>query len=643
MIILGLQFGHDASVTVLKDGEIVMCYERERTNRIKHTVGLTIEDIETCLRDADLTVDQIDYVTLTSTQLIEFIELDKSLLSLSLEILPEHRFPCTLVDRMKTSPETMASFASGWLKHVADTMPDNPLHQLIPNLKEYASEERMWGSFEHYINVPLWQKVTGLNEMANTDYSSLISDDISQGFHYPAAVTIRGRKIPAYVFAHHYAHAAYTFFTSPYTEAGIISHDGGGGGYGYGSGLFFFGKGNRLYPITPHNLFVGEIYDASGIKLGFHSGPAGKLMGLSAYGKPRFYDPKFVGNWFDNNQLAPDGFFQHCVQSAEKMGYDLAPLGNKADILAPINTDIAASVQKLAEEIMLKSTHVLNQIFQNSGVGDVRNLCLTGGVSLNCPANTRIWRESSFRNLHVPPAVGDMGLSIGSALALYYNMMGNSYVPKKTTPRLAYQGLRESFATSLIEQTVEKYKQRVQATRVDLGFKLAAKDLSENKVIGWFEGESEVGPRSLGHRSILANPTHAENWPRVNRIKGRESWRPFAPSVLAEKCEEFFTGTQIPSYFMLMNAQVTVNNLPAITHADRSARIQSVTADCGKYYLLLKELDEISGVPVVMNTSFNGPGEPIVETPAHAIEFLLRTDIDVLYLGDFRISKGATA
>lgn len=639
MVILGLQFGHDASVAILKDGELLLCYERERTNRIKHTLGLNIEDIELCLRDAGLSLDQVDFVTLTSTQLIEYIQTDKTQMSLSLERLPGHRYPCTLTDKLATTPEQMETYSSGWLKYIADSRPDHPIHKLHENLKQYANEEQMWGSFEHFVNIPLWQKVVGLDEMAATDYSTVMGDDVSQGFHYPATITLKGRKIPAYVFAHHFAHAAYSYYSSPYNQAAIISHDGGGGGYGYGSGLFFYALGNRLYPITPHNLFVGEIYDVSGLKLNFHSGPPGKLMGLSAYGKPRFYDPKFVGNWHDLKQMPADSFFNHCLQSAEKMGYDLKPLGKKDQMLAPINIDIAASVQKLAEEIMLKSVFVLDKICHNSGVGAVSNLCLTGGVALNCPANTRIWKESTFSNIHLPPAVGDMGLSIGSAYALYYNIMQNNFVPTQTSPKLAYQGLRGSSSKDLIEKAVEAYSDRLKVTRLDLSFKMAAKDLSDNKVIGWFEGESEVGPRSLGHRSILSNPTHAENWPRVNRIKGREIWRPFAPSVLAEKADQFFYGTQMPSYFMLLNAQVRVNNLPAITHADGSARIQSVSSECGNYYHLLKELDELTGIPVVMNTSFNGPGEPIVETPEHAIEFLLRTDMDALYLGDFRLEK----
>jgi len=285
------------------------------------------------------------------------------------------------------------------------------------------------------------------------------------------------------------------------------------------------------------------------------------------------------------------------------------------------------------------SAEVFKKILVNSSIDLTKNLCLSGGVALNCPANTRLVNESSFSNLHVPPAVSDMGLSIGSALALYYNVMGNKRLPEKTTPRLAYLGLNNSGSLSKIKEDLKKFEDKIKIEEYQNYCEVAAKDLFENKIIGWFEGRSEVGPRALGHRSILSNPTYLKNWERVNKVKGREWWRPFAPAVLQEYEHNYFTNTQFPTYFMLLNAEVKVDTLPAITHADRSARVQSVTFENGYFYSLLKEFHVISGVPVLMNTSFNGPGEPIVETPEHAIRFLLNSDLDALYFEGFKVIK----
>ncbi len=645
MLILGLQFGHDASVTVVKDGRVLLCYEKERLNRVKHALGLEPDDIQLALADCGFKVEDVNYITLTSTQLVEYIHTDRSKMELSLEVMPEHRFPCTMTDKLKTDTSKMKTLASGWLDYVFREIPNHPYVTYFPYLKKYLSNpENLFGSFEHFVWLPLWEKVVKFEDISKTDYSKLFnSEEISQGFHYPAAVTLFGRKIPAYIFGHHYAHAAYAFFSSSYHDAAIISHDGAGGGVGYGSGMFYYGKDNRLFPITPHNLFAGNIYDEVGMKIGFdEAGAAGKLMGLSAYGKPRFYEPGWAANWYDLDKAAPSVWIDLCIEKAKRMGYDMAPFGKKDQILAPVNIDFAASTQKLIEEIMLRAASVFQDVFLNSGQKPTPNLCLTGGIALNCPANTRLFNESPFSAIHVPPAVGDMGLSIGSALALYHNVMGNPRaVPEAVGPELGYLGLRKHSTREAIAGAVEKFKDQLIVETCDLSFKKAAEDLAQNRVIGWFEGRSEVGPRALGHRSIISNPTIAENWKRVNKIKGREWWRPFAPAVLQEKITDYFFGTQMPSYYMLLNADVKVNNLPAITHADRSSRIQSVTKESGNFYHLLSEFDRLTGIPVVMNTSFNGPGEPIVETPEHAIQFLLKSELDVLYFDGYRLQRKA--
>ena len=642
MIVLGLHFGHDASVTVLKDGEVLLCYERERGSRFKHALSLSIEDIELSLKDVGLNLADVDFCSLTSTQLVEYIALDRQNLSLRLGLMPAHKYPCTLVNKLDVTVDKMLERQSGWVRKIGLMAKTHPYQRLLPTISNYIADDRsLFGGFEHYITTPVWEERRRLSDIARTNYSQFIAeDDVRQGFHYPAIVSMRGRDYPAYVFSHHVAHMAYTFYGSPYEEAAILSHDGAGGGGDYGCGFFGYGKGNKLYPLTPHHLSAGEIYDEVGVRIGFDSlGAAGKLMGLSAYGKPRFFERRFVGNWYDLGRPAAAQWSDHCLAMAKRFGYDLDRLGKKDDMLAPINVDIAASTQKLVEEILLASCESLHNTVLET-VGPIQNLCLSGGIALNCPSNTRIWNESSFKSIHVPPAVSDMGLSIGSAQALYHNVMGFPRRPlRPTSPTDAYLGLNGSDTPSQVLAAVEKYSDRLQVEKSPDTPALAAQDLADNKVVAWFEGRSEIGPRALGHRSILANATVATNWERVNQIKKREFWRPFAPAVLADRCADLFTATQMPSYFMLLNAEVRVNDYPAITHADRSARIQSVTRECGRFYDVLAAFDRLTGHPVIMNTSFNGPGEPIIETPSEAVEFLLSTELDALYLGEFRLSR----
>jgi len=356
MIILGLQFGHDASVTVLKDGEVLLCYEVERTSRIKHVMGLGIEDIELALEDVGLQIQDVDYASITSTQLIEYIIMDESQLDIKLEILPEHNLPCTMIDKLKIYPEKMSEYSSGWLDYLFKNNNPHSLAKHVKHLKDkYEKSDGMRGSYEHFVWCDVWEKRLKLKEISEINFNKFFtSDEVSQGFHYPFCLQLKGKKIPAYIFAHHYAHAAYSYFSSPFEDAAIISHDGGGGGLGYGGGMFYYGRKNRLFPISPHNLYIGQVYDETGLKVGFDlAGASGKLMGLSAYGKARFFSFEDVGNWYDVDQLGPEKWAQKCVELARRMNYDLSNLGSKEKILDPINVDLASSAQKLVEEIML--------------------------------------------------------------------------------------------------------------------------------------------------------------------------------------------------------------------------------------------------------------------------------------------------
>jgi carbamoyltransferase len=640
MIILGLHFGHDASVSIIKDGEVILCMEVERHKRIKHIIGLEYKDIEQALNDCNLTIEDIDYATLTSTQLVEYIFPEPKELNISIEKLKEHdKYACTLMKELDVPSKKFLESGIGWLRHVLKNLPKHPYQRnVLKKFKDTIEKtENYLPNFERFIDTALWNKRLSLKDIAKTDYSALLNDSVRHGFHYPASLNLKLKKIPAYIFSHHYAHICYSYYQSPYEEAAVLSNDGAGGGeeIKYACGFFAYGYKNKLYPYSPNTLTAGELYDTSAAAIGLD---AGKLMGLASYGNPRFYTKAFTGNWFDYDRASPNAWVDHCVQEAKRQGYDLTHFGNREKILEPINVDFAASTQKLAEEIMLEAAATLHASLTTSKK-NVKNLCLSGGVALNCPANSRLSNESAFHNIYIPPAIGDMGLSIGSALGLYHNVMGYERKIKKQKPSQAYLGLKSSCDNNLLDEAIKNFKDKIKATKLKNTAKAMADDLTKNKVIALFDGRSEIGPRALCHRSIIANPKHFENWERVNKIKGREPWRPFAPIVLEGEEEKYFYGCPFPSYFMLFNAVVKTDEVPAITHVDRTSRIQSISKDCGIIYNVLQEFKKQGNIPILMNTSFNGPGEPIVETPEHAIGFLLSTNLDAVYFNEYKLER----
>jgi carbamoyltransferase len=319
------------------------------------------------------------------------------------------------------------------------------------------------------------------------------------------------------------------------------------------------------------------------------------------------------------------------------MGYDLKPYGDPSQVKAPINADIAASTQKLFEETYLLSVDALAKVISTMGL-QTDNLCLSGGCALNCPSNSRIFRESRFRRMFVEPGCEDSGLAIGAASWLYHNVFDQPL--PRSAPHIhasPYLGLEVDGAS--IRSALEAARDLVEFTPCPDAADAAASDLESDKVIGWFEGRSEIGPRALGHRSILANPRQSANWERVNAIKGREKWRPFAPAVLASEAGKWFHGMPESSPYMLFTGFVRSHDLPAITHADGSARVQTVDASCGEFFRVVERFFARTGVPVILNTSFNGPGEPIVETPADAVRFLMHSKLDALYIGGMRVIR----
>jgi len=443
---------------------------------------------------------------------------------------------------------------------------------------------------------------------------------------------------------HHLSHAAYAFFTSPFSESAILSVDG----VGEWSTTSFGTANDKTIKLTddirwPHS--VGMFYSAFTYFLGFKVNEGEyKLMGLSSYGKPRFYDT-IMDNLID---VKDDGsihlnmkyfaFTYDKVMTSKKFA-DLfgIPVRNKDSKAEQIHFDIGASAQLVLEEILLK---MVKHVYDKTGE---KNLCFGGGVALNGVANYRILKESPFENIFIPPSPGDAGSAVGCAQYLYYSHLKNERIiendPDTRVQNNVYVGPQYSAQEikSFLDSKNISYKHYVQSNLI---FE-TAKLISEKNIVGWYQGKMEWGPRALGNRSILADPRDAKMKDILNeKIKHRESFRPFAPSILEEYVSDYFD-LDIPSPYMLLVAKVKKPDIiPAITHVDGTGRLQSVSKNSNSlYYDLISEFHKITGVPVLINTSMNVMGEPIVNTPEQAYNMLLKTDMDYLVMSNCLISK----
>jgi carbamoyltransferase len=648
--ILGLHFGHDAGVVVLRDGLVAACLLRERHSRVKHALGLDVALVDKALALAGIAVTDIDYCAICSTQSFELISDDPETLQVRLEAHPRHaEFPNVLRDIHVRDGVDVQKLLAGVVVTAAygETHDSDRVRKMFPEYRRRRREDiRATGYLMDYVSASLWDDKTPLAELPAKDFSPLFKlDALRHGFHYPCVLRYRGISIPAAMTQHHAAHAASVYYLSGVERAAILSHDGYGINAGANNGLFLLGEGAHIYPLSPHGLVVGSLYRDTGVALGFDRiGAAGKLMGLAPYGMPRFFDRRFVGNAADHARQgfgvqAVSAWMQHCVTRARSAGYAAAPLGDVSRVTEAINVDIAASTQKVFEETMLLATESLNGILSRLGVA-TPNLCCVGGTALNCPANSRIYREGPFRNVFVEPHTDDSGLALGAALWFYHNVLDRPLQNRRTERGEAvdpYYGC--AYNEAEIVAALEDCDQTIRYEKRDDWVELAAQDIADDKIIGWFEGASEIGPRALGHRSLLANAAHAANWKRTNTLKSREAWRPFAPAVLESEAAQWFRGAPAHSPYMLFTAQVLSTAVPAITHVDGSARLQTVDASCGAFFHLLEGIHRLTGIPMVLNTSFNGRDEPIVETPPDALAFLTNTGLDALYLEGYRVVR----
>ena len=587
--ILGISaFYHDSAAALVVDGQIVAAAQEERFTRKKHDFEFPQNAIDYCLSEAGLTPEQLDYVGFYDKPLLKFERL----------------------------LETYLSFAPSGFKSFAQAM-------------------------------PLWLK---------------------QKLHLPREINKGLNKAykQRFVFTeHHESHAASAFFPSPFEEAAILTLDGVGE---WATTSYGVGRGNRI-ELThvqhfPHS--VGLLYSAFTYFTGFrvNSGEY-KLMGLAPYGEPRYYD-LIMDNLLD---LKEDGSFRMDM-SYFNYCQGLTMTGPKFDKLfgrparkpeSPITEhemDIAASIQMVTEEIMLRSAR---HVHEQTGIN---NLCLAGGVALNCVGNGRILREGPFENIWIQPAAGDAGGALGTAMFIWHQLLDNP----RTCDGHDTQSASLLGPTFSDDETKEFFDAQGATYRhftdEDELVEHVADQMASEKVIGWMHGRMEFGPRALGARSIIGDARSEMMQSVMNlKIKFRESFRPFAPCVLRERVDEFFDmRPNEDSPYMLLVAPVkdekrTSQNgqkkltgldklklirsdIPAVTHVDYSARVQTVDEKRhGRYYRLMKAFERRTGCPVIINTSFNVRGEPIVCSPEQAYRCFLSTNMDVLVVDNFVLLK----
>lgn len=442
---------------------------------------------------------------------------------------------------------------------------------------------------------------------------------------------------------HHLSHAAYSFFTSPFNESAILTTDGVGEWSTTSIGIGNNTSVELLQDIRwPHSL--GLFYSAFTYFLGFQVNEGEyKLMGLSSFGKPKYYD-LILDNLID---VKNDGSI-HLNMDYFAFTYDRVMTNQKFSELfgikprkeseetKQIHFDIGASAQKVLEDILLKMVEHLYKKTQS------KNLCLGGGVALNGVANYRILKESSFENIHIPPSPGDAGSAIGAAQYMYYSHQENKRMMVDSTKNIienVYVG--PSFSSTEIKQFLDNQNIKYERFDDEELIKKCAKLIADGNVVGWYQGKMEWGPRALGNRSILADPRRKEMKDILNeKIKHRESFRPFAPSILEENFSEYFD-MDIPSPYMLFVSPIKKpEKIPAVTHVDGTGRLQTVSKNANPlYHKLITEFYNLTGVPVVINTSMNVKGEPIVNTPEEAYNMLIKTDMDYIFLKNFMVKK----
>ncbi len=586
--ILGLSaYYHDSAACLVRDGELVAAAQEERFTRKKHDEEFPHHAVAYCLREGGIRMDELDYVGFYDKPLLKFERI--------------------LENYLGVAPKGLNSFLTA---------------------------------------MPVWLK------------EKLFTGDALRR-------ELGGYEGKLLFTEHHESHAASAFYPSPFQEAAVLTMDGVGE---WATSSYGVGRGKDLELLAelryPHSL--GMLYSAFTYYTGFkvNSGEY-KVMGLAPYGEPRFVD-KILN---DVLQLKDDGSFKLNMELFNYLhgltmtngAFDKlfgGPPRQPESELTQREMDLAASVQVVTEEIMLR---MARHVHRETGM---ENLCMAGGVALNCVGNGRLLREGPFKRLWIQPAAGDAGGALGVALAIYHKVLGNERHrngAQLDTMKGSYLG--PTFSDDEIEAFLQEIGAVYDRLSTDQMIARTAEALAQEKVVGWLQGRMEFGPRSLGCRSILGDPRSRKMQSIMNlKIKFRESFRPFAPSVLREHVADYFD-LDCDSPYMLLVAPVSSSrripmtdeqqrlfgidklnvvrsDLPSITHVDYSARIQTVHAETNPlYHALLTRFRELTGCPVLVNTSFNVRGEPIVCTPKDAYLCFMRTEMDTLVLGSFVLDK----
>jgi len=463
-------------------------------------------------------------------------------------------------------------------------------------------------------------------------------------------------KIDFIVPEHHFAHACQAFLPSPFEEAAIMVLDGQGvplvrTNNDQLSGCLAYGKGRSINILKdlPVVCSLGSMYSQFTRKCGFKTNEEGKTMGLAPYGEPEYYDLlkkqlRYSVRKFDFRN--PGSLFSglRAKEYPYTLGKYTSFLKNfkrkeRNEPFSGVYKNLAFAAQKIVEDVMC---YLADWLYEKTAS---RNLCISGGVGLNCVANYKVFTHSKFKNIFVFPSAGDEGLAVGQALYAYNIIYGHkrAYVSE-------HDYLGKPYSQEDVRKAIDKFRDKGIIIRHYSDFRQLcdkmADEISRGKITSWWQGRSEFGPRALGNRSIIADPRRKDMKDMLNsRVKHRESFRPFTPSVIKERAGEFFT-LDVESPFMLLAPYVRPGKaeiVPAITHVDNTARVQTVAKEVNeRYYDLIKAFERKTGVPMVLNTSFNVAGEPIVESPEDAIKCFLSTDIDILAIGDFLLEKLGT-
>ncbi len=592
MWLLGISaYYHDSAAALVRDGAIVAAAQEERYTRKKHDAGFPRNAIDDCLKQAGITLADVDYVVFYDKPFLKFERL----------------------------LETYVAFAPSGFRSFVTAMP-------------------VW------LKEKLFQKGMLIDHLK----------EIDPGFAREKLLFTE----------HHLAHAASAFYPSPFDKALILTMDGVGE---WATTSVMLGEGKRITPLKeihfPHS--IGLLYSAFTYFTGFkvNSGEY-KLMGLAPYGKPVYADliRKHLVDIRDDGSFRLDmQYFNYCTgltmtnKRFDRL-FGRAPRPPEAEI-TQMDMDLAASIQEVTEDIVIKVARSIRAEYQ------VANLCLAGGVALNCVANGKLLRAGVFDHIWIQPAAGDAGGALGAALAGYHLFQEKERKPSGARDAMHGSYLGPAFSDADIGLRLDgagaKYQRLEESALLDH----AAGALAQEKVIGWFQGRMEFGPRALGGRSILGDPRSTRTQSVMNlKIKYRESFRPFAPSVLREEVRDYFDLDDDSPYMLLvapvagkhrmaLSAEdqkkfgidllnVPKSDIPAVTHVDYSARVQTVHADTNpRYHGLISRFKKLTGYGVVVNTSFNVRGEPIVCTPEDAFRCFMGTEMDELYVGNYRMRR----